>query len=136
MKLFYRIPYTPYKIKVDLLLSTEPKLEIPRALRPIHFIYLNQLDVAPLYFVLYHKLLGWDDRVDSPEYWKRVKAAQVDYPDILSLCAIAKSEGLRPLSKSHMGRLYLDNFRARADAFVEQYGHSARTRFQWLGFLV
>jgi hypothetical protein len=133
MKLYYRIPGTSHKIKVDLLLSTEPKLEIPHSFRHTHFVYLNQLAVAPLYFVLYHKLLGWEDRVNSREYWKRLKAVEVDYPDIIRLCIVADRDGLRPLSKSHMGRLYLDNFYDRADSFAEQY-EPGRTQFRRLGF--
>ena len=136
MKLFYRIPRTPHNIRVDLLLSTVPELEIPRFLIWKHFVYLNQLPVAPLHFVLYHKLLGWQERTNAQEPWKRKKARETDKDDIIGLCVIAYRNRLRPLSKSHMGGQFLDNFRRRADDFVQNHGRIARTWFRRLHFHV
>jgi hypothetical protein len=136
MKLKYQIPGTFYKINIDLLLSTAPNLEIPSSFRRSHFVHLNHLPVAPLYFVLYHKLLGWEDRVNSSEEWKQRRAAEVDHPDIISLCSIADRYGIKPLSKSHMGRVYLSNFRRRANDFLERYGGETENDFRRLGFPV
>ncbi|KIM29828.1 hypothetical protein M408DRAFT_328632 [Serendipita vermifera MAFF 305830] len=136
MKLFYHIPRTNHKIKVDLLFSTELDLEIPYGLQAGHFVYSGNLPLAPLYFVLYHKLMGWDIRISSPENWKRSKASQIDAPDIISLCVIAARESLIPLSKSHLGREYLYNFHSRVEAFVSWYGDDARRLFRRIGFPV
>ena len=135
MVLYYRIPYTRYEVKVDLLLSTEPDLEIPYSLRPSHCSFIDNLLVAPLYFVLYHKLIGWDHRVDSPDDWRREKAAK-DYQDIIGLCRCISRDRIQPLSKAHMGRLYLDNFSRRADTFVDWYGKTAGVWFRRIGFNV
>jgi len=134
MKLYYRIPRTRHTIKIDLLLSDEPGLETPSSLRPSHFEYINEIPIAPLYFVLYHKLMGWDTRLDSGESWKEEKANNVDYHDILDLCDILFEEDVKPLSKTHMGKLYSENLKARADLFVEIYGRSARNKFRRIGF--
>ncbi|KIM29822.1 hypothetical protein M408DRAFT_328630 [Serendipita vermifera MAFF 305830] len=136
MKLYYRIPGTKHRIKIDLLLSTTPELEIPQALRPSHFVYSNNLPLAPLYFTLYHKLLGWDKRITAKASWRRKKAWVKDSPDILGLCDIAANQGLRPLSKSHMGREYRVNFQSRAQAFVRRYGGDAGEKFRRIGFRV
>jgi hypothetical protein len=120
MKLYYRIEDSQ-DIKVDLLLNSNPELEIPLQMVPSHFEYIADLPVAPLYFVLYHKLLGWEDRVNASEFWKRKRAGTRDYNHILGLCQEAWYRDVYPLSKSHMGRLYLDNFYRRADGFTDQY---------------
>ena len=135
-KLFYRIPRTSHTIKIDLLLSSEEALETPVALHSNHFEYRNQIPVAPLHFVLYHKLMGWENRAESEESWKREKANSTDYQDIINLCDMSFEEGLQPLSKSHLGRFYLHNFEYRADSFVENYGRNARKRFRKIGFPV
>jgi hypothetical protein len=135
-KLFYHIPRTSYVIKIDLLLSNEEDLETPVALHSNHFEYWNQIPVAPLHFVLYHKLMGWENRVNSEENWRREKANSTDYRDIINLCDTSFEEGLHPLSKSHLGRFYLDNFESRVDSFVESYGRNARKRFRKIGFPV
>jgi hypothetical protein len=136
MLLKYRIPGTTYKIKIDLLHSTEAKVEIPQSLRPIHFNYVNNLPVAPLYFILYHKLLGWELNLHAREPYKRYKKAPLDHMDIIKLCNMAKRQGVRPLSKSHMGRLYLHNFRQRANRFMDHYGNDTKKVFQQVGFHV
>ena len=135
-KLYYRIPRTSHTIKIDLLLSSEDDLETPDALHSNHFEYRNQIPVAPLHFVLYHKLMGWENRANSDEDWKREKANSTDYRDIINLCDMSFEEGLQPLSKSHLGRFYLHNFESRADSFVESYGRNARKRFRKIGFPV
>ncbi|PVG01276.1 hypothetical protein CPB86DRAFT_781853 [Serendipita vermifera] len=134
MKLYFRIPRTQHKIKVDLLVSSEHDVEIPRTLNANHFEYLNGLDVAPDYFLLYHKLLGWDCGITSDEAWKVQKANTVDYTDILFLCDVLYDEGIDPLDKSHLGRRYLINLETRAHEFCETYGRGATRRFQRIGF--
>jgi hypothetical protein len=135
-KLFYLIPRTSHSIKIDLLLSSEEDLETPAALHTNHFEYSNQLPIAPLHFVLYHKLMGWENRVNSEEGWRREKANSTDYRDIINLCDMSFEEGVQPLSKSHLGRPYLLNFESRAGSFVESYGRNARKRFRKIGFPV
>jgi hypothetical protein len=134
----YRIPGTLRTIKIDLLLSNEPNVEIPRSLLPSHFVSRNGLPVAPIYFVLYHKLIGWEDRVNSLTGWRQRKAANVDYPDIINLCHIADEFDVKPLSKTHMGAVYLQNFRIRANRFMEHYDwrSTPTSAFRQLGFPV
>ncbi|CAG8686390.1 16154_t:CDS:2, partial [Acaulospora colombiana] len=86
MKLFFRIPKTPHSIKVDLLLSSIPILEIPSTFHKGHFVSLHSFQVAPIYFVLYHKLFGWNLRYHAQEKWNNEKAKEVDHPDIIYLC--------------------------------------------------
>jgi len=136
MKLYYRIPHTTHTVKVDLLLSNEPDLETPTTLRASHFKYINQLPVAPLHFVLYHKLMGWEKRTESGETWKSKKADSTDYHDIVDLCNVCFEMGLRPLSQSHMGRSYRDTFESRAESFAGSYGRNAKKRFRKIGFSV
>ncbi|CAG8671569.1 16461_t:CDS:2 [Acaulospora colombiana] len=92
-KLMYRIPNSTHVIKVDLLLSSHPDLEIPWSFHRNHFVEINGLQVAPLYFVLYHKLLGWEIRINSYQLWKQYQANDKDYPDIISLCDILYRAG-------------------------------------------
>ncbi|KAG8831546.1 hypothetical protein FRC17_002997 [Serendipita sp. 399] len=134
LKLMYRIPYTNHVIRVDLLLQNNPDLEIPSTFHRNHFVMINQLHVAPLYFVLYHKLLGWERRIYAPQYWKRRQAHEKDHDDILELCFLLYRAGIQPLSKAHMGRLYLENFKSRAEDFAERYEGIARTRLRMIGF--
>jgi hypothetical protein len=134
MKLYFRIPRTHHAIKVDLLLPSEPDLEIPRALKSKHCEYLNSLDVAPDYYLLYHKLLGWDCRVNADEDWKVRKAHNVDYEDILFLCDVLYDQEIEPLDKSHLGARYLRNLSARAAEFCDMYGRRASKRFRKIGF--
>lgn len=136
LKLMYRIPGTTSVIKVDLLLETVPELEIPHTFHRNHFVYTRGLPVAPLYFVLYHKLLGWDDRVSSNRRWKREQAHGKDHDDIISLCNIHRRRGIWPLSKAHMGRQYLQNFQTRAEEFADCYEGNERHKFQAIGFSV
>jgi hypothetical protein len=133
-KLMYRIPGTSSVIKIDLLLSTVPELEIPSTFHRNHFVYINGLAVAPLYFVLYHKLLGWQDRVYHHKRWKRDQADGKDYDDIIELCAILRRQRIFPLSKAHMGRAYLDNFSSRAEDFSSSYNGEGPSRFRAIGF--
>lgn len=136
-KLYLHIPRTQHKVKVDILLSTEKNLEVPDGFHRNHFVHINGLPVAPLYFVLYHKLLGWEDRVASRERWKKEKADDVDYPDIIRLCEILRQHGIYPLSKTHMGRLYKENFQRRAEYFCERYDKDLpRMRLEAIGFNV
>lgn len=133
MKLFYHIPGVGYPIKIDLLLSTAPGVEIPRTLRLSHFVWPYGLPVAPIYFVLYHKLLGWEKRIESG---RLEQARDKDCPDILNLCIIAASQSVRPLSKSHMGREYLYKFWERAENFVKWYGGDSGKKFRRIRILV
>jgi hypothetical protein len=135
-KLYYRIPGTQRGIKVDLLVMSKPDVEIPRTLKQDHFEYLNSLDVAPDYYVLYHKLLGWDCRINSANKWKVQKATEVDYSDIIFLCDLLYESGVAPLDKSDLGRTYLRNFTERATKFCNMYGRSTTKRFKRIGFEV
>ncbi|KAG8847575.1 hypothetical protein FRC20_002734 [Serendipita sp. 405] len=137
-KLMYRIPDTTHVIKVDLLLGDNSDAEIPRTFHRNHFVEIDGLRVAPLYFVLYHKLLGWDLRTDDRRLWKRNQANEKDYPDIIALCKIIYRLGMRPLSKGHMGREYLDNYQRRAEFIASYYNDSdlARRQLRRIGFNV
>ncbi|PVF95465.1 hypothetical protein CPB86DRAFT_788021 [Serendipita vermifera] len=135
-KLMYRILNSTHVIKVDLLLNSEPDLEIPWTFHRNHFVTIHGLQVAPLYFVLYHKLLRWDIQINSYQRWKQDQATEKDYPDIISLCNIIYRAGVWPLTKAHMGRQYLDNFEKRVDDFIETYGNKARRKFERIGFNV
>lgn len=134
MKLYYSIPRTVHSIKVDLLLSTNPILEIPTGLHPNHLQIINGLRVAPLYFVLYHKLFGWDLRLHSGVEWQQDRANDQDYFHIVRLCDRAYQLKLLPLSKVHMGESYLNKFQTRARSFAAQYGRRERRLFRRLGF--
>lgn len=134
MKLYYIVPRSNHAIKVDLLLSTEPAVEISPGLLNNHFEIINGLRVAPLYFVLYHKLLGWEIRVDSGEDWRVDQADSRDKSDIMRLCDIANDLDLEPRTKSHMGREYLNNFDLRVDSFINYYDGAGRRKFRKLGF--
>ncbi|CAG8683565.1 10508_t:CDS:2 [Acaulospora colombiana] len=83
-RLMYHVPRSPRLIEIDLLFANEPSVEIPRGLTIEQAVVLSGLPVAPLHFILYHKLLGWEDRVDAvgrPD--KRQKANSKDRLDIL-----------------------------------------------------
>ncbi|KAG8763369.1 hypothetical protein FRC20_008129 [Serendipita sp. 405] len=133
MKLYYRIPRTAHRIRIDLLLSTNPEVEIPDGMHQNHFVYLNGLATAPLYFLLYHKLLGWDRRINSSQQWQREKATDVDYHDVLRLCDILYRKGVKPLEKTHGGKTYLALFRKRSDAFGGRYEQAVARRFEKIG---
>jgi hypothetical protein len=132
-KLMYRIPNTTHVIKIDLLLNDNPDLEIPWTFHRNHFVIIADLKVAPLYYVLYHKLLGWELRINSYQRWKQDQANSKDYTDIIALCDLMYRSGVRPLSKAHMGRQYLDNYQRRAEYFAETYGSIARDRLWRIG---
>ncbi|CAG7850849.1 SubName: Full=Uncharacterized protein {ECO:0000313/EMBL:CCA73073.1} [Serendipita indica DSM 11827] len=135
--LYLQIPRTSIVLKVDLLLSTTSDVEIPSGFHRNHFIHLNNLPVAPLYLVLYHKLLGWEKRIHSLQAWECQKADQVDYHDILELCELVWEHKILPRSKSHMGRFYLEMFEFRARYFCEYYpGTLPRKCFMDIGFNV
>jgi hypothetical protein len=134
MKLYYNIPRTEYSTKVDLLLSTTPEVEIPTSLHTNHFEVINELRVAPLYFLLYHKLVGWELRSSSGERWREEIADGQDKEDILALCDIAYEDDIEPLSKSHMGSMYLDNFARRVDLFIDEYDGAWKRKFRRIGF--
>jgi hypothetical protein len=133
-KLKYQIPGTNPAIKVDLLLSSEEDMEIPSGLSPNHFVTIRGLSVAPLYFVLYHKLLGWEVRFNHNERWKRDQANGKDYNDIIQICTLLRRQRIRPLSKVHMGRLYLQNLALRAQEFADEYGGEANSKLRSVGF--
>ncbi|PVG01342.1 hypothetical protein CPB86DRAFT_753070 [Serendipita vermifera] len=136
-RLMYHVPKSLRLIEIDLLFADEPEVEIPRGLTIQQAAILSNLPVAPLHFILYHKLLGWADRVDAvkrPD--KRAKARTKDRSDILQVCRLLESEDVRPLSKRHFGQLYLRRFRERARAFVERYGDEAGLAFRSIGFSV
>jgi hypothetical protein len=133
-KLMYQIPGTNFAIKVDLLLSSEEDMEIPSSFSPSHFVTIRGLSVAPLYFVLYHKLLGWEVRVNHNERWKRDQANGKDYNDIIEICILLRRQRIRPLSKVHMGRLYLQNLALRAQEFADEYGSEANSKLRSVGF--
>ncbi|PVG01275.1 hypothetical protein CPB86DRAFT_699861 [Serendipita vermifera] len=136
MKLYFRIPKTPHTIKVDLLLSSIPILEIPPSLHASHFARLHSFNVAPIYFVLYHKLFGWNLRHHAPEKWNNEKAKDVDYPDIIYLCDRIYQLRIQPLSKTHLGKQYLEKFAERAKVFCDLYGGFERRMFKRIGFSV
>jgi hypothetical protein len=121
-------------IKVDLLLSGEENMEIPSAFSPNHFVTIRGLPVAPLYYVLYHKLLGWEIRVNHNQGWKRNEANGKDYNDIIQLCTLLRRQRIRPLSKVHMGRLYLQNLESRAQDFAAEYEGEAISKLRSVGF--
>jgi hypothetical protein len=134
MLLRYRIPGTSRSIKIDLLLQSEPAVEIPTTFHRNHFLFINDLPVAPLYFVLYHKLLGWDWRLKTGPGWRKKDAHSKDHDDIYALCLKIGKEGSLPLRKTHMGRLYKTNFFTRAAAFCNMYKGDERRAFQMIGF--
>lgn len=134
--LYFNIPKTDQAIKVDLLLWSVPEIEILVELKKDYIEMINTLRVAPLYFVLYHKLLGWEKRKSSGEAWKEEIAHGQDKKDILRLCDIAYGSGLKPLSKAHMGKIYIDNFSRRADLFVDEYNDEGRVKLRLIGFNV
>ncbi|KAG8780982.1 hypothetical protein FRC20_002735 [Serendipita sp. 405] len=139
LKPMYRIPGTTHNIKVDLLLGSDPAVEIPSTFHRNHFVEIDGLPVAPLYYVLYHKLLGWDIRSSDPKrHWKRKQAREKDYPDIIALCQLLYNNRIRPLSKGHMGRLYLCNYQARAEILADYYADEgqARTHLRRIGIYV
>lgn len=132
-KLHYRVPLTSLSIKVDLLMSDAPELEISPHLHWNHFEVIDGLRVAPIYFLLYHKLLGWEKRISSEEKYHHIKIKLRDIPHIEGLCKLARQRGQLPLSKSHMGRLYLNNLRYRAADFTHHYQGTNRL-FRQIGF--
>jgi hypothetical protein len=134
MLLRYRIPGTRRSIKIDLLLQSESAVEIPKNFHVKHFLWINNLPVAPLYFVLYHKLLGWQWRLKTGPGWRRKDAHTKDHDDIYRLCVKMGEEGSLPLRKTHMGRLYKDNFLVRATAFCKMYKGDEGRAFRTIGF--
>jgi hypothetical protein len=136
MKLHCEIPKTSHTIKVDLLLSSIPVLEIPATLYQSHFVSLHSLDVAPIYFVLYHKLFGWHLRYHAPEKWNNEKAREVDYPDVIYLCDRIYQLRIQPLTKTYLGKQYLEKFAERATLFCGIYGGLAKRMFKRIGFSV
>lgn len=116
------------------MLQDNPELHIPRRLRFSHVDYIDGIPVAPLDFVLYHKLLGWDLRSSADEEWKRDQAHDKDCKDIMSICKILHQMEIWPLSKTHMGNLYLQDFAKRAEFFAGFYKGTARKRLQAIGF--
>jgi hypothetical protein len=133
----YHVPRSSRIIEIDLLFANEPAVEIPRGLRIQQAVLISDLPVAPLHFILYHKLLGWTDRVnDIRRGDKQQKAHTKDRADILQVCQLLASQKVRPLSKWHLGQQYLKRYRERARAFVERYGEDARLAFRNIGFSV
>ncbi|KAG8831547.1 hypothetical protein FRC17_002998 [Serendipita sp. 399] len=121
------------RIRIDLLLHNNPEAEIPPSLHWNHFEWISSMPVAPLYFVLYHKLLGWEWRMGTGEGWRVHDANNKDYEDIIQLCDLLRDQSIVPLSKSHLGRAYLKEFPRRARLFANTYGE-ARRRLYEIGF--
>lgn len=134
-RLLYRVPRARRVIGIDLLLANEPAVEIPKGLRMSHAMLLNGLPTAPLDYLLYHKLLGWADRVHSPRRDKRVKARTKDYNDILQLCNRISEAQIRPLAKRYMGHYYQQKFKERARQFVARY-YQVDKYFETIGIYV
>ncbi|CCA73074.1 hypothetical protein PIIN_07029 [Serendipita indica DSM 11827] len=120
--LYLRLPRWPYyTIKVDLL-SDEADIGIPDGFYRKRFVYVNKLPVAPLYLVLFHKLLGWHKCVRSAKSSDNEKARDIDQYDVIDICELNRQYGPFPLSKSHVGRSYLERFRDLADEFCAELG--------------
>lgn len=136
MKLRFMIPRTHRSIKVDLLLSHDPEIEIPRAFKSNHIVTKDGLETAPLDIVLYHKLLGWECRAYADEYWKRDKADGRDYEDIISLCDIMHRQRIQPLNTQRIGHAYVRRFEQRAQDFAHHYYGPTFYKLRRIGFAV
>ncbi|KAG8847574.1 hypothetical protein FRC20_002733 [Serendipita sp. 405] len=133
MVLLYWTPLTRCPIKVDILVSTDPKVEIPNSLGMDDTDELSGYPVAPLEFLLYHKLLGWQKRMESEYEYEREKAKTKDKNDILSLCSHLATNGLRPLDVAFGSSRYNGRLRLRSERFIREYGNEARHHLVLVG---
>ncbi|KAG8831548.1 hypothetical protein FRC17_002999 [Serendipita sp. 399] len=122
--LMYEAPETKNTIKIDLLVPAEEAVEIPPGLTVDHVVYIDGWPVAPLEFLLYHKLLGWSKRIESFKKNKR-KAVTTDTGDIYNLCELLHSNGIDPLEAPFRSVKYNVRPRLRAKQFVEYNGEDA-----------
>jgi hypothetical protein len=127
--------YKKREIKVDLLLSSVRNVEAHwQGLAQKKFEVIRKLRVAPLHFVLFHKLLGREKRLmnhERPD--QQQKAVDCDPPDIIRICSRMKRLGLRPLSEPSMSEAYKLRFTDRARNFTKHHPDT-RWRFKKIGF--
>ncbi|KAG9054252.1 hypothetical protein FS842_005681 [Serendipita sp. 407] len=123
--LMYKVPLTGNSIKIDILTREDPGVEIPDELGIEHTVVPSDFPVAPLEFLLYHKLLGWQRRMRSryPNY--RETAMTKDKDDTYNLCSLLYDNGLRPMDVSFGSIDYRELLGKRADLFILKHGSEA-----------
>ncbi|KAG8822751.1 hypothetical protein FRC18_010961 [Serendipita sp. 400] len=132
----YRVPETDASIKIDILAQGDPTVEITHRLRVGHIVKREGFPVAPLKFLLYHKLLGWERRSESSLPHNQTKANTQDRNDIIDICNELYRRRYYPLRASYIGNAYKTNLERRAQSFVETYGDRERRVFRRIGFSV
>ncbi|KAG8822750.1 hypothetical protein FRC18_010960 [Serendipita sp. 400] len=134
--LMYKVPGKDYSIKIDLLMQSEPAVEITGRLGISHTVVKDGFPVAPLEFLLYHKLLGWERRSTSTLRHNLEKAKCQDYNDIIEVYRLIRRQQLSPLRVPYIGALYTTRLQARVQRFIISHGERERRRFRVIGFAV
>jgi hypothetical protein len=112
------------RFKIDILIPGV--MDLPY-IHPDYFIKFDKLPCAPLIFLLFHKLKGWDDRRCSgrPHFVAKVPG---DVRDISDLLRIANDLGLKVTkSKPYISRSFRDDSYDRVTEFSIEH-----PEYMWL----
>jgi hypothetical protein len=120
-------------INIDILIPGDAKLPSFDPCR-IEVNIEHRLPVAPLLLVLLHKVLGWKQRSNSPDY-SRYKKHWQDASDVANLVQIASEMGLTIVNNHTLPESFIQRAAMWVDEFIAKYPN-AQIKDHWrdIGF--